>query len=63
VPKKPIAGVIKCIYALLSILVYLEYLFEESDAEDVPEFRNLDSPEANEMITRITGRLHGHLNL
>ena len=42
--------------------VYLEYLFEESDAEDVPEFGNLNSPEADKMITRISVKLNEYLN-
>jgi len=42
--------------------VSLEYLFEESDAEDVPEFGNLDSPEADKMITRISVKLNQYLN-
>lgn len=45
-----------------NLRIYLEYLFEESDAEDVPEPGNLDSPEAGKMIKRISGRIHSYLN-
>jgi hypothetical protein len=46
-----------------NLRVYLEYLFEESDAEDIPEFGNLEAPEADKMITRISGKLRDYLNL
>lgn len=42
--------------------LYLEYLFEESDAGDIPEFGNLETPEADKMIARISGKLNEYLN-